>query len=114
MSFRHVRECMVSALSAALPGKSRLDHTSLPAPLDYLIKQGLLKSKPRGEWASICCPAHKNGAEKNPSLRVNLTDGHYCCMTCGVRGGDIIALHRLITGRGFVEAVHDVGGRLHD
>lgn len=74
----------------------------------------MIKTKTYGEWVSISCPAHKGGAEKNPSLRVNLIDGHFRCMACGVKGGDIIALHRLVTGFGFLDAVCDVGGCFHD
>ena len=95
-------------------GRKRLDHRSLPTPLQYLSAHGLLKRKPRSEWAAIVCPAHKDGAEKNPSLRVSLIDGHFRCMACGARGGDGVAWHRLITGRGFIEAVRDLGGRFHD
>ena len=90
-----------------------LDRQSLPAPLHYLSERGLLTRKPRGEWAAICCPSHKDGAEENPSLRVSLIDGHYRCMACGVRGGDVLSLHRLITGLGFRDAVRDLGGRFH-
>ena len=102
-------------LFAANPhdGRKPLDRQSLPAPLQYLSERGLLKHMPRGEWAAICCPVHKDGTEKNPSLRVSLIDGHYRCMACGVRGGDIVALHRLITGLGFTHAVRDLGGRFH-
>jgi DNA primase len=91
-----------------------LDRQSLPAPLRYLSERGLLKRKPSGEWVAICCPAHKDGAEENPSLRVSLMDGHFRCMACGVRGGDIVALHRLVTGLGFRDAVRDLGGHFHD
>jgi len=91
-----------------------LDRDSLPTPLQYLTERGLMKGKVRGEWASIVCPAHKGGAEQNPSLRVSQIDGHFRCLACGVKGGDIIALHRLITGAGFREAVRDLGGRFHD
>ena len=91
-----------------------VDRDSLPSPLTYLRQRGVLAMKPRGEWASICCPSHKGGDEAHPSLRVNLADGHFRCHACGAKGGDIIALHRLATGLGFVEAVHDLGGRFHD
>ena len=94
--------------------RNSVDRASLPTPLQYLSERGLLKRKPRGEWATICCPAHKDGAEKTPSLRVSLIDGHFRCMACGVSGGDLIALHRLITACGFVQAVRDLGGRFHD
>jgi hypothetical protein len=91
-----------------------VDRASLPSPLAYLKQRGAFTTKPRGEWASICCPSHKGGDEQHPSLRVSLTDGHFRCHACGAKGGDVIALHRLATGLGFVEAVHDLGGRFHD
>jgi hypothetical protein len=91
-----------------------LDRSSLPTPLLYLTQQGLVAAKQFGEWASIRCPVHKSGAEAHPSLRVALADGHFRCHACGAKGGDIIALHRLATGLGFREAVHDLGGRFHD
>jgi len=98
------------------PGAARksLNRHSLPTPLQYLTERGLLKGKARGEWAAITCPAHKGGAEKNPSLNVSMIDGHFRCMACGVKGGDVVALHRLITGMGFIDAVRDLGGRFHE
>jgi len=91
--------------------KKSFRHDSLPAPLDYLLAKKLLKKVPRGEWASIICPKHKSGAEKNASLRISCLDGHFKCHTCGIKGGDILALHQIITGLPFVEAVRDLGGR---
>jgi hypothetical protein len=91
-----------------------LDRDSLPAPLRYLTERGLFSGKPRGEWAEIRCPVHKAGAETHASMRVSLVDGHFRCMACGARGGDIVALHRLVTGLGFREAVREIGGRFHD
>ncbi len=94
-------------------GRKFIDRASLPTPLSYLTERGLLNGKARGEWAAIICPAHKGGAEQNPSLSVSLIDGHFRCHACGEKGGDVVALHRLITGMGFVEAVRDLGGRFH-
>ena len=94
--------------------RKTLDRQSLPTPLEYVTDRGLLKRRPRSEWATIICPAHKGGAEKNPSLNVSMIDGHFRCMACGVKGGDIVALHRLITGLGFIAAVSDLGGCFHD
>jgi CHC2-type zinc finger protein len=91
-----------------------LDHQSLPTPARYLQDRGLLAGKLRGEWASIRCPVHKAGAEAHASLRVSLVDGHFRCMTCGARGGDVISLHRLLTGAGFVQAVRELGGHFHE
>ena len=95
-------------------GKRHIDRGSLPTPVRYLRERALLAGKRRGEWASIYCPAHKSGAEAHPSLRVSLGDGHFRCMTCGAKGGDIIALHRLLTGCGFAQAVRELGARLHE
>lgn len=92
----------------------KLDRQSLPKPPVYLAKQGLLKGKAWGSWANIRCPVHKGGAERNPSLRVNLADGHFRCMACGITGGDILALHRLMTGLSFLDAVRDIGGCFHE
>ena len=91
-----------------------LDRGSLPNPALYLSHRGLLKRKPRGEWTQIICPSHKGGSEKTPSLSVSLVDGHFRCFACGASGGDIVALHRLITGQKFVEAVRDLGGRFDE
>ena len=94
--------------------RKAIDRASLPSPLQCLTGRGLLKGKTRGEWISSRCPVHKAGAEDNPSLRVSLADGHFKCMACGASGGDLIALHRLITGLGFLDAVRDLGGRFHE
>jgi hypothetical protein len=94
--------------------RGRLDRASLPSPARYLAGHGLLTGKPRGEWVSIRCPVHKGGDERNPSMRVSLVDGHFRCHACGAKGGDIVSLHRLATGLGFRDAVHDLGGRFHD
>ena len=91
-----------------------LDRATLPTPARYLTDRGLMKRTPRGEWVAISCPVHKGGNESKPSLRVNLADGHFKCMACGASGGDVIALHRLITGVGFIAAVRELGGRFDD
>jgi hypothetical protein len=88
--------------------RERFDRALLPEPAHYLAARGLLSAQ-RGAWAPIRCPVHKDGAEANPSLRVCLADGRFRCMVCGVKGGDILALHRLITGAGFVEAARELG-----
>ena len=88
-----------------------LDRRSLPTPIEYLAYAGLRFGKRSGSWISVCCPVHKGGAKDNPSMSVNLDGGHFRCFACGVTGGDVIGLHRLITGLGFREAVADLGGR---
>ena len=96
------------------PRHTRLDRGSLPTPLQYLTDRGLHKNKQRGQWVAIFCPVHKGGTEDHPSMRVNTIDGHFKCMACGAKGGDLVALHRLITGLGFRDAVRDLGGCFHD
>lgn len=96
------------------PNHKGLDRGSLPTAVQYLNERGLIKTKQRGQWLTICCPVHKAGAEENPSMRVSTADGHFRCMACGAKGGDIVSLHRLITGLGFRDAVNDLGGRFHD
>jgi hypothetical protein len=91
-----------------------LDRSSLPSPLSYLASSGLRIGSRSGEWFSVCCPVHNRGAEKKPSLSVNINSGGFKCFSCGVKGGDIIALHRLITKLGFREAVADLGGRFNE
>jgi hypothetical protein len=88
-----------------------LNRDSLPAPTTFLRERGLLTKALRGEWVSITCPVHAGGKESNPSMRVNLVDGHFKCMACGAKGGDIIALNQLFLGVSFGEAVLDLGGR---
>ena len=88
-----------------------LDRNSLPSPIQYLTEQGLLQTTARGNWAQIRCPAHKGGDESHPSMGVSLVDGHFKCHACGAKGGDIIALHRLVTGKGFRDSVAELGGR---
>jgi len=94
-----------------LYGPRKLDRASLPTPVRYLADNGLIAKRPRGEWALIKCPTHKAGNEAHASMIVSLVDCHYRCQVCGEKGGDVIALHRARTGKGFVDAVRDLGGR---
>jgi hypothetical protein len=100
-----------SAMSRKAFSNRKLIRDSLPSPAKYLNEHGMLAEAPRGEWVSITCPAHAGGAERNPSLRVSFVNGNFKCMACGAKGGDVIALHRLITGASFMEAVLDLGAR---
>jgi hypothetical protein len=92
--------------------KMKLDHASLPSPVNYLASQGLLQGH-WGEWAMIRCPVHKSGQEKHPSMSVNLEKGNFKCFACGAKGGDIVDLHRLVTGNDFLTTVQHLGGRLY-
>ena len=87
------------------------DRLVMPSPMDYLSRRRLVDRSSNRPWVSIRCPAHKGGAERNPSLRVNTTDGHFKCMTCGKSGGGILALHMLFTGLGTLDALRDLAER---
>ena len=78
-------------------------------PAVFLRSRGLLAKRLPGEWASIKCPIHKNGQEGHASMRVNLRGGHFRCMVCGAKGGDLIALYQLISGARFADAVRELG-----
>jgi DNA primase len=77
----------------------------LPNPADYYRNQGL-KLTGGGEWKSALCPFHD---DTRPSLRVNLKNGAFRCMACGVKGGDVLAFHRRRYNLGFVEAAKALG-----
>jgi hypothetical protein len=107
---RAVSSCLFFASQEALMELGNaFRRDALPPPLAYLHSKGLLLGKPRAEWAQIRCPIHKGGSESHPSLRVSLVDGHFRCMACGAKGGDVLALHRLLTGVSFRQAARELG-----
>ena len=110
----HYRRLFGYRAAMQTKGRYSLDRASLPTPLAYLKRYEMLNTRPRGEWASVRCPAHKRGNEQHASMRVSLSDGHFRCHACGAKGGDIVTLHRLATGLGFREAVAQLGGRFHE
>jgi len=96
------------AMSRVDPGViERAKHAD---PIAFLHARGLLGGRIVGQWADIRCPVHKNGQEAHRSMRVNLRGGFYRCMVCGEKGGDLIALHRLMTGATFAESVRELAG----
>lgn len=100
--------------ASKFPRRHNVDRSSLPSPREYLAGHGLLTAAVRREWAQIKCPRHKGGDERRASMGVSLVDGHFRCHACGASGRDVIDLHRLATGMGFLAAVADLGGRFHD
>ncbi len=88
--------------------QSNLDKSGLRSPpvvLDTLS----IRYRPAGARLAVYCPFHKGGKERNPSLMMDLKDGHYKCFTCGAKGGDVIAFYRTVTGAGFMEALKELG-----
>ena len=92
----------------ALPA---VDRSKLPTPSALLEALEIAYTR-RAAWLLCRCPFHKGGQERNPSLSMHSTKGHYCCYACGEKGGDVIAFHRAVTGAGFIETMK-VLGALH-
>lgn len=77
---------------------------------DYLASRQIRFKPGPNAWALARCPIHKSGEESNPSFSINLNTGGFFCFACGVKGGDVIALHRLLTGLNFRDAVVALAG----
>ena len=82
---------------------SAFNRVRLPEPDKYFEGQGLVLIG-KGNWRSAKCPFHD---DESPSLRVHVGGG-FKCMSCGAKGGDVLAFHRLRTGLGFVDAAKDL------
>lgn len=59
----------------------------------------------RGAWRTTRCDLH-GGSD---SMRVNVRTGAWVCMSCGVKGGDVLAHYRALTGLAFEQAARDLG-----
>ena len=81
------------------------DKHRLPTPAAYFDLFGPPLTG-RGTWRDAVCPFHK---DTRPSLRVNVDRGHWRCMACGARGGDVLAFHMQRTGQRFAEAARELG-----
>ena len=93
----------------------KIDRRTLPDPLNYLVSAGIRIGSTSKGWVSICCPVHKGGTEKRPSMSVHLSGGGFKCHACGAKGGDVLALHRMIHPHlRFFEAVAQIGAKFHD
>ncbi len=77
------------------------DRNLLPDPTTYFENQGLiLKGPPTAKWKTTACNFH-GGSD---SMRVNVTSGAWVCMSCGEKGGDVLAYEIKDSGKEFVDA----------
>ena len=77
------------------------DRNLLPDPTAYFENQGLiLKGPPRAKWKTTACNFH-GGSD---SMRINVTSGAWVCMSCGEKGGDVLAYEIKDSGKEFVDA----------
>ena len=82
------------------------DREKLPNAVRYYAEREALRLVGRGRWRSAVCPFHD---DTRPSLRINIETGAYRCMTCGAKGGDVLAFHRARHGLSFTQAARDLG-----
>lgn len=72
----------------------------LPDPLSFYEEQLGMKLGGRGKWRTTSCEFH-GGSD---SMRVNVESGGWCCMNCGMKGGDVLAYYMARHGLDFVES----------
>lgn len=85
--------------------RSGLNRDRLPRPADFYAAEGV-KLLGTGAWRSALCPFHP---DTKPSLRVFFETGAFRCMSCGARGGDVIAFHMQRYDVSFIEAAKSLG-----
>ena len=78
----------------------------LPDPATYFENRGLALKGPRfSKWKTTTCNFH-GGSD---SLRVHVATGAWVCMSCGEKGGDVLAYEIKDSGREFVDAAKALG-----
>lgn len=85
------------------------DRSLLPEPIAYYESQGLILTS-RGKWRTTECMFH-GGSD---SMRINVANGAWRCMSCGVNGGDVLAYEMKFHGSEFVEAAKEIGAWVDD
>lgn len=87
------------------------DRNLLPNPTAYFEEQGLKLTGPhKAKWKTTECKFH-GGSD---SMRVNISSGTWVCMSCGEKGGDVLAYEIASTGADFVAAAKAVGAWVDD
>lgn len=80
------------------------DRQALPEPASYFENAGLILQG-RGTWQTTTCHFHGG----RTTMRVNLESGAWVCMSCAVKGGDVLAYEMQSTGADFVDAARALG-----
>lgn len=87
------------------------DRNLLPDPNAYFEDQGLKLTGPRNaKWKTTACRFH----DGSDSMRVNTSTGAWVCMSCGKKGGDVLAYELAVTGADFVDAAKAIGAWVDD
>lgn len=85
------------------------DRNLLPEPVAYFEGQGL-KLTPRGKWRTTECKFH----DGSDSMRLNASSGAWVCMSCNIKGGDVLAYHMQFHGMEFVDAAKELCAWIDD
>ena len=87
------------------------DRNLLPDATGYYEAQGLKLAGPRrAKWKTTTCNFHCG----SDSMRVNTSTGAWVCMSCGEKGGDVLAYEIAVTGADFVAAAKAIGAWVDD
>jgi hypothetical protein len=79
---------------------------NLPDAASYFEGEGLTLTGPRSaKWKTTTCNFH-GGSD---SMRVNVATGAWVCMSCGEKGGDVLAHHMAAHGIEFIDAAKALG-----
>ena len=85
------------------------DRNLVPETVSYFEADGL-KLSGRGKWRATECRFH-NGCE---TMRINVATGGWVCMSCGEKGGDVLAYHMKLHGLEFVDTAKQLGAWVDD
>ena len=87
------------------------DRCLLPDAATYFESQGLkLTGSRSAKWKTAACQFH-GGSD---SMRINTYSGGFCCMACGVKGGDILSYHQQLYSLEFIDAAKQLGAWVED
>lgn len=76
----------------------------LPDAVSYFESEGLQLKGP-GKWKTTGCALH-GGSD---SMRINCDTGAWVCMSCGAKGGDVLAYQMQVHGQEFIDAARALG-----
>lgn len=82
----------------------------LPEPPAYAESRGIVFRERKGTWRTTGCPSH-GGSD---SMRMNTISGAWVCMSCGIKGGDVLAFEMMLTGAHFRTAAERLGAWIED
>lgn len=85
------------------------DRSRLPEPLAHYEGEGLTPKGP-GKWKTTRC----DFCGGSDPMRVHVASGAWVCMSCGVKGGDILSYHMQRHGLEFVDACKALGAWIED